>query len=281
MVYELSNMPWWEAQEKFKTTKLAIVPVGAVEQHGLHLGVGADWIQAWDIAKRVGEKTDALVLPVMQYGISGHHKDFPGTVYLSPATFTSVISEILTCLHSYGITKVLFINGHGGNMGGLSNAAREAREKYGIICAVCQWWDVLYKKPVFGQPAVTHAGYAETSFMLAARPEAVKMELAMLSPTTQVDEDIQLVSLGSARFKGGMIRMPLKTADVSVSGSMTEAHPEDVPGTTDYSKITPEFAEKLMKEVVDWISDFVAAFEAFELPPIDVSKEKALEELRK
>ena len=281
MDYELSNMTWWEAKERFSKTKLAIVPTGAVEQHGLHLGLGADWIQAWNIAKRVGEKTGALVLPVMPYGISAHHQDFPGTMYLKSSTFQQVISEILDCLHSYGITRVLFINGHGGNMGGLTGAVREAREKYGMICAICQWWDVLHYKPVFGQPAVTHAGYAETSFMLASRPEAVKMELAMLSPTTQVDDDIQLASLGSARFKGGRIRMPLRTADVSVSGSMTEAHPDDVPGTTDYSKITPEFANKLMKEVVDWVSDFVKKFETFELPPINVSKEKAMKELKK
>ena len=57
MVYELSNMPWWEAEEKLKESKLVIVPVGATEQHGLHLGLGADWIQAWTFANKVGKKT--------------------------------------------------------------------------------------------------------------------------------------------------------------------------------------------------------------------------------
>jgi len=279
MVYELSSMSWIDAEEKFKKTKLAIVPTGSVEQHGLHLGLGADWIQAWAIAERVGKRSDALVLPVMPYGISGHHSDFPGVITLKFSTFQNVVFDILTSLSRYGITRVVFINGHGGNLGALSEAAREARERYGMLCAIAQWWDIL-NRPIFGQPVMAHAGYAETAFMLASRPEAVKMEFAILSPTTQVDEEIELVSLGSAKFRDGIVRIPLKTADVSHSGSMTEAHPKDSPGTTDYSMITKEFSENLMNEVVDWLCGFVKRFEKFELPQISISKEKALEPLK-
>jgi creatinine amidohydrolase len=280
MVHELSNMSWMEAEEKFSKAKLAIVPVGAVEQHGLHLGVGADWIQAWNIAEKVGERTDALVLPVMPYGVSGHHRDFSGTVFLKPATLQKVVSEILECLNRYGIKKVVFINGHGGNLQAISEAAKEARVQYGMICAIIQWWDALVNKPVLGQPAETHGGYAETSLMLASRPQAVKLQYAVLSPTKQVSKDIQLISSGTARFKDGMVRIVLRTADVSQTGSMAEHHPDQVPGTRDYSKVTREFAENLMKEVVDYISDFVRKFESFEVPPIDVSKETALKALK-
>jgi creatinine amidohydrolase len=134
---ELSNLSWIEAQEKFKKTKLAIIPTGAVEQHGPHLGVGADWVIAWNIAQRVGEKSNALVLPIMPYGVSGHHSDFPGTISLEAATFQKVVSEILACLSQRGITRVVFVNGHGGNLGALTEAAKEARERHGMLCAVC------------------------------------------------------------------------------------------------------------------------------------------------
>lgn len=281
MMYELSNMSWIEAEEKFKKTRLAIIPTGSVEQHGPHLGVGADWIQAWAIAKKVGERTGAIVLPVMPYGVSGHHRDFAGTVYLEPATFQKVVSEILSCLDRYGTKRVVFVNGHGGNVQAISEAAKDAREKYGMICAIVQWWDVLKKKPVLGQPAETHAGYAETAFMLASRPEAVKIERAVLSPTKQVDKDIQLVSSGSARFRDGFVRIILRTADVSETGSMTENHPDDVPGTTDYSGVTKEFAENLMDDVVDYVSEFVERFEKLEIPAITVSKEKALKAFKR
>ena len=139
-MYELSNMSWMEAEQKFSKTQLAIIPIGAVEQHGPHLGLGADWIQAWKIAEKVGEKTDALVLPVVPYGVSGHHRDFVGTLFLKPDTLQKVVSEILDCLNHYGIRKVVFINGHGGNLQAISEAAKEARVQHGMVCAIVQWW---------------------------------------------------------------------------------------------------------------------------------------------
>lgn len=137
MVYELSNMSRIEAEEKIKKAKLAIIPTGSVEQHGLHLGLRADWIQAWNIAKRVGEKTDALVMPVMPYGVSNHHMDFTGTIFLEVGTFQKVIYEILSCVNRYGIKRVILINDHGGNFAALSEAVKVAREEYGMLCLIC------------------------------------------------------------------------------------------------------------------------------------------------
>jgi creatinine amidohydrolase len=279
MVFELSDMTWWEAQESFRERSLVVVPVGSVEQHGLHLGVGADWIQAWEIAKRVGERTGVTVLPVMPYGVSAHHMDFPGTISLDPETLQRVIYEILTCLNAHGVTKVVFMNGHGGNLGAITDAAKVARKETGMLCAIVQWWDVLESKSIMGHPAEEHAGYAETAFTLASRPRAVRLQYAVLTPTRQADDDIQLVRAGLARFREGVVRIPLRTVDVSRTGSMTEAHPDDVTGTSDYSGITEEFAEGLIEEVVDWMCGFVEEFESFELPPPEVSKEDAMREL--
>jgi creatinine amidohydrolase/Fe(II)-dependent formamide hydrolase-like protein len=149
-----------------------------------------------------------------------------------------------------------------------------------MTCATIQWWDVLIKKPVLGQPAETHGGYAETALMLAVRPEAVKIEYAILSPTKQVDKDIRLISLGEASFRDGIVRLGLRTADVSDTGSMGEHSPEEVPGTKDYSKVTKELGERLSAELIDWVADFVKKFETFELPPIKISKEMALKKIK-
>ena len=280
MVYELSNMTWPEAEERLREAKVVIIPIGSTEQHGLHLGVGSDWIQAWEIARRVGKRTEVPVLPVMPYGVSGHHKEFPGTITLTADTLQMVVYDMLESLDRYGVERVVFMNGHGGNIGALTGAINEAREDFGMLCTICHWWDVLVEKDLWGHPAEEHAGYAETAFTLASRPEAVRMERAVLTPTRQVDEDIQLIRVGLARFKGGVVRIPLSTVDVSETGSMTEAHPDDVPGTSDYSMITPEFAEALMEEVVDWMCDFVSKFENFEIQSLEVSKGKEMKELK-
>jgi len=279
MVYELSNMTWWEAEDRFKKSHLVIVPVGATEQHGLHIGLGADWIQAWEIANRVGKKIDRIVLPVLPYGVSGHHKEFSGVITLSEDTYKIVILEVLKSLARYGVNKVVFMNGHGGNTAAIIAAAKQARDEMNMICSICEWWTVWGSRKILGQGFEAHAGYAETAFMLASRPEAVKMKYAILTPTKQLNSEIALIRAGKGIFKDGIVWMPLKTADVSNTGSMTESHPKDEPGTRDYSSITKKFAEELMDEFVDWMCDFVTKFESFEVPEIKISKEKAMAEL--
>ena len=280
MVYELSNMAWWEAEEKIRKSKVAIVPVGATEQHGLHIGVGADWIQAWEIAKRVGEKSDALVLPVLTYGVSGHHSEFQGTITLDESTYQEVIYQILSNLNRMKIRKVVFINGHGGNTNSIVAALKRARETFGMVGSIIEWWTVWSDRTIFGQKFEAHAGYTETAFMLASRPEAVKMEYAVLSSTKQFDKDIEIIRAGQAKFDSGVVWLPLKTGDVSDTGSMTEAHPSEAAGTRDYSKITREFSVNLMNEYVDWICSFLKKFEAMNVPPINVSKERAFKQLK-
>lgn len=264
-----SDLTWPEIEEKLKETKMVLMPTGSVEQHGHHVGVGADWIQAWEIAKRAGEKSGALVLPIMCYGVSGHHKEFPGVITLTFDTYKIVVFEILQSLNRYGVEKVLFINGHGGNTSAITEACKEAREEYGMICAISHWWDILSSEKIFGHPPMQHAGYAETALTLASRPEAVRMKKAKLTSTRQVDDEIQFTHPGLAHFKGGNIRIPLRVIDVTNTGSMTEAHPDEVLGTEDYSMITPDYAEKLMEKVVDWLCEFIPHFEQLTIPEVE------------
>lgn len=266
---DYSNLTWAEVEERLRDTKIVVFPTGSVEQHGHHLGVGADWLQADAIARRVGEKCGALVLPTLCYGVSGHHKEFPGVLTMTFDTYRRVIGEVLDSLARYGVEKVVFVNGHGGNAGAIVEAAKDARDRHGMLCAVTHWWDTLASESIFGHPAEEHAGYAETALTLASRPEAVRMDRAVLKETRQVDPEIQLVRAGLARFRGGVVGIPLRTIDVSEVGSMTEAHPDDVQTTSDYSMITPEYAETLMAKVVDWLCAFIDRFEEFKVPPAE------------
>ncbi|HUV33794.1 MAG TPA: creatininase family protein, partial [Candidatus Desulfaltia sp.] len=110
-----------------------------------------------------------------------------------------------------------------------------------------------------------HAGYAETALTLASRPEAVRMGKAVVTETRQVDEEIQILRAGLARFRGGVVRIPLRVIDVTDTGSMTEAHPDEVQTTRDYSMITPAYAEELMGRVVDWLCEFIPRFKALDM----------------
>src|SRR4030042_5992850 len=158
---DYSNLTWSEVEKRLKGDRFVVFPTGSVEQHGHHLGVGADWIQADEIARRVGEKSGALVLPTLCYGVSGHHKEFPGVLTMSFDTYKRVILEILESLSRYGVEKVLLVNGHGGNAAAITEAAKEARDRYGMLCAVSPWWDILASENIFGPPPEPPAGEAE------------------------------------------------------------------------------------------------------------------------
>jgi len=94
---------------------LAIIPVGSMEQHGPHLPLATDFIIADAIARKVGEILNAFVLPCLPFSCSQEHSDFPGTVWLRPATLAAVLRDIVESLYEHEIRQIAIINQHGGN----------------------------------------------------------------------------------------------------------------------------------------------------------------------
>lgn len=74
---------------------------------------------------------------MIPFGVSAHHKQFWGTIYVSPATFKNYVKEACLALNSYGTRKIVIVNGHGGNVPALRELARELIEK-GIFISVFQ-----------------------------------------------------------------------------------------------------------------------------------------------
>jgi creatinine amidohydrolase len=95
--------------------ELAILPVGALEQHGSHLPVGTDNIIASAFAKRIAEALDAYLLPCMGITSSIEHREAEGTVYLKADTLAAIIRDVAESLHYSGYKRLILINGHGGN----------------------------------------------------------------------------------------------------------------------------------------------------------------------
>jgi len=100
-----------------KNKPMAIIPTGSVEQHLNHLFIGMDINSATRIAEDLSKKfsEDALFYRPLNAGIAEHHMAFPGTMTLRVNTFIGVLTDVVNSLIRGGITKILFINGHGGN----------------------------------------------------------------------------------------------------------------------------------------------------------------------
>lgn len=111
----LPHMTWPEVQDLLTRTDMVIIPVASLEQHGLHLPIGTDYLNGVERAKLIAQRTDVLVAPILLVGQSPYHMDFPGTITLSSETIQSVYVEAAQSLIHHGFRRFLLLNSHGGN----------------------------------------------------------------------------------------------------------------------------------------------------------------------
>lgn len=166
---------------------LPVLPVGSLEQHGPHLPVWTDSAIAHAMCLGAASRaTDipAVVLPPMWMGLSEHHFPFGGTVSLDCPTFHAVLRCVVRSLRACGFSRLLVVNGHGGNIEPLGVSARELAHEFAIPVAVTTWPMVApeaIRAALATQTQVMHACEAETSVWLAldaAQVRADKLEEA-------------------------------------------------------------------------------------------------------
>lgn len=173
---ELSRMSWVQAREALRTANVALLPVGSTEQHGPHLPLGTDWMTAQEIARRAGKKGGWLVLPTVPVGVSEHHRQFWGTLWVPPEVLRAYVLGIARALAFHGLRRLVVVNGHGGNTAALEEAARSLRQE-GVYAFVYVWWRVIPE--VIGrviESGGSHAAEMETAVVLAIAPETVHPE---------------------------------------------------------------------------------------------------------
>lgn len=139
--HRLDRMTTVEAGEALTRARVALVPVGATEQHGPNLAMGVDWRVAEEIATRVADAVspDAVVVPPLPFGLSGHHLGYPGTLHIGARTFLAVMHDVATSLQRHGIEKLVFVNGHRGNENILGVLVAELTYDRGIEAASSFW----------------------------------------------------------------------------------------------------------------------------------------------
>lgn len=181
--YLWSELTWPEAELRLKEVDLAILPVGSIEQHGPHLTLDIDAFDADYLARRVAEACSdpkPLILPLVAYGVSYHHDEFPGTISINNDTLSRLIYEIGISVAKNGIKKLLILNGHGGNSPALNYAAQMInRDARIFVCVDSGETSDVDIAELTDTPNDVHAGEFETSTSLATRPELVQMDEAV------------------------------------------------------------------------------------------------------
>lgn len=160
-----------------------LLPVASMEQHGPHLAVGVDTVLCESVCRLAGEAAAArlpvVVAPTLWCGLAEHHMDYGGTFTFDIPTYRAVLLAFLKSLARHGFTKVLIVNGHGGNISALSAFLPDFAVETGLKVRATTYFELA--QPAIagileGQDRVRHACEGETSLMMALAPGLVRSD---------------------------------------------------------------------------------------------------------
>src|SRR5436309_2688779 len=160
-----------------KKDPVVIVPVGALEEHGRHLPLGADVIQPLHVVDEVARRTHAYVAPPIPYGVCTTTRPYPGTISVSVDALKAFVRDVLADFVRNGVRRVMILSGHAGreHMMALRAAAQEVVDQgTGLNATVLSDYDIIYASHGILPEGDGHAGAGETSRILTARPDLVK-----------------------------------------------------------------------------------------------------------
>lgn len=175
----------FDIKEQIEQSKIAILPIGAVEAHGPHLPLGTDNILAERLSEELASRVNGLILPTLPYGQVWSLRNFPGSITVSNESLISLIVDIGKSLFKQGFTTFAMVNGHLGNGVAIKEAAR-------VLYETCPEMRVFYffypgmnkaveeiRETVSSHGTYFHACEIETSYMLYLSPEHVDMKEAI------------------------------------------------------------------------------------------------------
>lgn len=184
----IEEMSWPEVEEAVAGGKTTVIlACGATEQHGPHLPIGTDTFLGTAIAERAAQLAgNALVAPTLRPGLSDHHVDFPGTLTVRPETFLALLTDTCTSLARHGFERIVIFPSHGGNSDVMKAhvpwLARSLADRCELVFSLgtlekihelAAW---LAERGVPIGRSGAHAGFTETSMMLAYRGELVRTD---------------------------------------------------------------------------------------------------------
>lgn len=220
------EMTWQDVAAAETRRWIAVLPLAAVEQHGPHLPLGVDSFIAEGYLERVHailpDDLPVTFLPVQRIGVSAEHLAFPGTLSLSSSTAIAAWTELGESLARAGLRKLVLVTSHGGNVAAMETVARELRTRLDMLAVTVGWHRFGYPDGTFEPEEKRHgihAGDVETSLMLAAKPETVRMDKAANAVPATIAMTREFKWLGAYRPAG----FAWMTQDLHPSGSLGDA----------------------------------------------------------
>lgn len=248
--YWWQYMPWKEIQERSKKCDIAILPMGAVEQHGPHLPTGHDTLQLFPMLEMIAEKTGVMLLPCPWYGAHpSHHFKFPGTIPLQVDTFKALVKDIVRGASYAGYNKFIIFFGHGQKFAAMPVCQELGLEGYFTLSVMFEDMVRDIHHEIMEMP-YWHADESETLIALYTHGEYVDMKKAQAEyPTPILDKKYVATPSENRldkilRFDEGTLSFPeYKDMKIGVIGNPLIAKKEK--------------GEKYVKAIVERFSQFI------------------------
>lgn len=236
MSVDVLGMSQHDFAKAVKKNRLAIIPVGSLEQHGDHLPVSTDSIISEYLAKQVASRVGAFVFPVIPYGVSFEHSPM-FNISIGHSMLSSLVCDVCSSIAANGIRKIVVINGHHGNIGALQYLAQDlhGRIPSDVSVNTLHYWHMMKEQ-------FDHAGEVETSLVLAIAPDLVRMNLARANSKRLTKSKAAYASMTNA--PGSFVR---------ITGTGVWGDP---------SKATAEKGKRLIDEIVEGFSKTMLELES-------------------
>lgn len=161
-------------------SNMLIMPIGSVEAHGHHLPLGTDIFSPRLFCEKLNEKIgdEIWIAPEIPYGQSYDLSAYPGTIDIPSKVFSEYVYWVAKGFYDNGIKKIIFLNGHGGNINAI-NLASEMLVRLGVEVVTINWWFDYSKDILKITKGQGHAGEDETSAILYYNEKLVNMKKAL------------------------------------------------------------------------------------------------------
>lgn len=225
---KLAELTAGEARPLLAMNPVVLLPLGSLEDQGPHAPMG-DFLCAARVAELIAERADAdgvptLVAPVLPFGGADFFGTMPGGIALSQATLVSVLRDMLACLLRHGLTRIVVVNGHGGNVQAIHQATQEVYLQSGILVPSLYLWQIGYRllpKLLGAERAgkvAGHGGDPLSSVAMHLFPHLVRKDLVPgPSPRCRV-MGLEVTGFATLGFEDIDIQIPLELDEIAPNG---------------------------------------------------------------
>jgi len=217
-----------EARQYLTGDAVILLPMGSLEDQGTHAPMG-DYLGAecvaLDIARAArAEGVPTFVAPPVPFGGSDYFGSSHGGIAISQPTLTALIDDMLGSLARHGLTKIVIINGHGGNVLAINEVTQKWRKTNGMFVASMYLWQISYEllKEILGPENAAkssgHGGDPLTSIGLHYYPEILRMDLKQAPPKGRRVMGMDVAGMAAVKYDGARISVPMEAIDAAPHG---------------------------------------------------------------